>query len=201
MLTLAPLPYDFAALEPFIDATTMQLHHDKHHQTYVDKYNAAIQNQPDLQAQSVETLLTDLNKIPESIRTAVKNHGGGVANHNLFWSILAPGNQQPAGQILATIKQNFGSYEKFQELFTAAALGQFGSGWAWLVTDKDHKLEIMALPNQDSPLSIGKYPLLTLDVWEHAYYLQYQNRRPDYVAAFWQVINWAEVEKRWLSVS
>jgi Fe-Mn family superoxide dismutase len=196
MFSLPELRYQFNALEPWFDAQTMEIHYSKHHQTYVDKLNAAVKDYPDLQAKNVEDLLSDLDQIPAAIRTAVRNFGGGVANHNLFWELLAAGEQQPGGQILAALTSDFGSWEKFKELFTAAAASHFGSGWAWLTVNSAQKLEIISLPNQDSPLSVGKKPLLALDVWEHAYYLKYQNRRPEFIEAFWHVVNWTEVEKR-----
>lgn len=196
MFSLPELAYKFDALEPWFDSQTMEIHYGKHHQTYVDKLNAAVKDYPDLQEKSVDKLLSDLAQIPETIRMAVKNFGGGVANHNLFWQLLAPGEQKPTGQVLELINTAFGSFEKFKELFTNAAASHFGSGWAWLTIDSAQKLEIFSLPNQDSPLSVGKTPLLALDVWEHAYYLKYQNRRPEFIEAFWHVVNWAEVEKR-----
>ena len=195
--TLPPLPYAYDALAPVIDEKTMTIHHTKHHQAYIDKLNAAVAAEPSLAGKTVEQLLANLPAIPEAVRTAVRNHGGGHANHTLFWTLMrAPreGNA-PAGKLAEAIAAKFGSVEKFQELFGAAAAGQFGSGWAWLVAGPDG-LEIVATPNQDSPISQGKQPLLGLDVWEHAYYLTYQNRRPDYIKAWWQVVNWDEVAKR-----
>ena len=195
--TLPPLPYAYDALAPVIDEQTMRIHHTKHHQAYIDKLNAAVASEPSLAGKTVEQLLANLPAIPEAVRTAVRNHGGGHANHALFWTLMrAPreGNA-PAGKLAEAIAAKFGSVEKFQELFGAAAAGQFGSGWAWLVAGPDG-LEIVATPNQDSPISQGKQPLLGLDVWEHAYYLTYQNRRPDYIKAWWQVVNWDEVAKR-----
>jgi len=195
--TLPPLPYAYDALEPVIDAKTMTIHHTKHHQAYIDKLNAAVAAEPSLAGKTVEQLLADLSAIPEAVRPAVRNQGGGHANHTLFWTLMrAPreGNA-PAGNLAEALAAKFGSVAKFQELFAAAAAGQFGSGWAWLVKGPDG-LEIVATPNQDTPLSQGKTPLLGLDVWEHAYYLSYQNRRPDYIKAWWQVVNWDEVAKR-----
>jgi Fe-Mn family superoxide dismutase len=195
--TLPPLPYAYDALVPVIDEKTMMIHHTKHHQAYIDKLNAAVASEPSLAGKTVEQLLANLPAIPEAVRTAVRNHGGGHANHTLFWTLMrAPreGNA-PAGKLAEAIAAKFGSVEKFQELFGVAAAGQFGSGWAWLATGPDG-LEILATPNQDSPISQGKTPLLGLDVWEHAYYLSYQNRRPDYIKAWWQVVNWDEVAKR-----
>jgi superoxide dismutase, Fe-Mn family len=190
---LEPLPYAYNALEPYIDEQTMKFHHDKHHQTYVDKLNAALSENPDLQKKKVEELLKDINKIPEKIRTPVKNHGGGVANHNFFWLVLKK-DVKPRGDVVTAITKQWGSLDKFKEEFTAAALNRFGSGWAWLVISKG-KLEIMSTANQDSPLSDGKTPILTIDVWEHAYYLKYQNRRNEYVANFWNVVNWDKVNE------
>lgn len=188
---LAPLPFAYDALEPYIDAETMHLHHDKHHQAYVNNLNAALEKYPELTNQSIETLLTKLTELPEAIQTAVKNNGGGHANHDLFWKILTPPHQvEPAGAIKAAINKTFGDFETFKAAFKKAALGQFGSGWAWLVLNADQQLEICATPNQDSPLSAGKIPLIGLDVWEHAYYKKYSNLRADYVDAFWQVLNW-----------
>jgi superoxide dismutase, Fe-Mn family len=194
---LPPLPYAYDALAPVIDEKTMIIHHTKHHQGYVNKLNAAVAAEPSLAGKTVEQLLANLPTIPESVRTAVRNNGGGHANHTLFWTVMrAPrdGNA-PAGKLAEAIASSFGSVEKFQEAFGAAAGGQFGSGWAWLAVGPDG-LEIVATPNQDTPISQGKKPLLGLDVWEHAYYLNYQNRRPDYIKAWWQVVNWDEVAKR-----
>lgn len=200
MFTLPVLPYDYAALEPHIDAETMKLHHDKHHQTYVDKLNAALEGQTEWLEMPVEEVLRKFDQLPEAVKTAVKNHGGGHANHSLFWTVLAPagsGETAPSGALATAMETAFGSFEKFQEQFVTAATGVFGSGWAWLVVGADQKLEILALPNQDSPLMHGKTPLFGLDVWEHAYYLKYQNRRPEYIAAIWNVVNWSEVAKRY----
>ena len=193
--TLPKLSYEYNALEPYIDEQTMKLHHGKHHQTYVDKLNAALEGHPDLQNKLVEELIKDLNKVPESIRTAVRNHGGGHLNHSFFWQLLKK-DVGFDGDISKAINAKFGSFEKFKEEFTKAAVGVFGSGWAWLVLN-NKQLEIMTTPNQDSPLSVGKIPLLTLDVWEHAYYLKYQNRRPEFVAAFYNIINWQQVEENY----
>ncbi|MDP9727586.1 superoxide dismutase [Alicyclobacillus tolerans] len=193
---LPPLPYAFNALEPHIDALTMEIHHDRHHGTYVNNLNAALEGHADLQSKSIEDLLSHLDAVPENIRTAVRNNGGGHANHSMFWEILSPnGGGAPTGEIAKAIDETFGSFEKFQEEFTKAATGRFGSGWAWLVVDGG-KLSIMSTPNQDNPMMEGKKPVLGLDVWEHAYYLKYQNKRPDYIKAFWNLINWAEVNKR-----
>jgi len=195
--TLPPLPYATDALAPVIDEKTMTIHHTKHHQAYIDKLNAAVAAEPSLAGKTVEQLLTDLSAIPEAVRTAVRNHGGGHANHTLFWTVMRPprDTNAPTGKLAEAIAAKFGSLEKFQEAFAAAAAGQFGSGWAWLAAGPGG-LEIVATPNQDSPISQGKKPLLGLDVWEHAYYLTYQNRRPDYIKAWWKVVNWDEVGKR-----
>ena len=192
---LPKLAYDFNALEPYIDTETMKLHHGKHHAGYVAKLNAALEKYPKLQGKDVKELLKDLNAIPEEIRTAVRNNGGGHANHSLFWAIMAPkAGGNPSGKIGKAITKAFGSFEAFKEKFSDAAATRFGSGWAWLVVDKG-KLAIMSTANQDSPLSEGKIPVLGLDVWEHAYYLKYQNKRPDYIAAWWNVVNWKQVEE------
>ncbi|WAH35829.1 superoxide dismutase [Alicyclobacillus dauci] len=193
---LPALPYAFDALEPHIDALTMEIHHDRHHATYVNNLNKAIEGTA-LASKSIEDLISDLNSVPENIRTAVRNNGGGHANHSLFWEILSPnGGGQPTGKIAEAINSAFGSFDKFKEEFAAAATGRFGSGWAWLVVDGG-KLAITSTPNQDNPLMDGKKPVLGLDVWEHAYYLKYQNKRPDYIGAFWNVVNWNEVNKRY----
>ncbi|QQK75871.1 superoxide dismutase [Salicibibacter cibarius] len=194
---LPDLPYAANALEPHIDEETMNIHHDKHHNTYVTKLNDALSGHDDLANQSVEDLVTNLDKVPENIRTAVRNNGGGHANHKLFWTILSPnGGGKPSGDLLSAIENKWGSFDQFQEEFTNAALGRFGSGWAWLVVDGGN-LAIQDTLNQDSPLTEGKTPILGIDVWEHAYYLKYQNRRPEYVKAFWNVVNWPEVERRY----
>jgi Fe-Mn family superoxide dismutase len=193
---LPPLPYDYAALEPHIDEQTMRIHHDKHHATYVTNLNAALEKAPDLQDKSIEELLGDINSVPEDIRTAVRNNGGGHANHTLFWEIMGPnGGGEPTGAIGEAITSTFGSYDSFKEQFAKAATTRFGSGWAWLVSNNG-TLTITSYPNQDSPLMEGQVPLLGLDVWEHAYYLKYQNRRPEYIAAFWNAINWDAVNER-----
>ena len=197
---LAPLPYDYSALEPFIDAETMKLHHDKHHQTYVTNLNAAVANYPALAAKSVDDLIADLNAIPEEIRGAVRNHGGGHANHTTFWKLMGPANTdgiggQPTGAIAQQIAADFGDFEAFKKTFNETTAKQFGSGWGWLVFSAG-KLKVITSANQDSPLSQGLYPILGNDVWEHAYYLKYQNRRPDYLAAWWNVVNWDEVNAR-----
>ncbi|MET3211495.1 MAG: superoxide dismutase [Bacillota bacterium] len=195
---LPELPYAKDALEPHIDALTVEIHHDRHHNTYVTNLNAALENAPELQSKSLEDLISNLDSVPESIRTAVRNNGGGHHNHSLFWEVIGPnGGGQPTGAIAEAISNELGGYDKFKEDFTKAATTRFGSGWAWLVVGKDGKLAITSTPNQDSPLSEGLTPVLGLDVWEHAYYLKYQNKRPDYIAAFYNVINWDEVNKRY----
>jgi Fe-Mn family superoxide dismutase len=193
---LPPLPYAEDALEPHIDARTMSIHHDKHHAAYTNNLNAALEGHADLANKSIEALLGDLNSVPESIRTAVRNNGGGFANHNLFWSIMsANGGGQPGGELAQAINDAFGSFDSFKEQFTKAAGTRFGSGWAWLYVDGSGKLAVGSTPNQDTPLMEGNTPILGLDVWEHAYYLNYQNRRPDYVSAWWNVVDWDAVAK------
>jgi len=193
---LPPLPYAFDALEPHIDAKTMEIHHDKHHATYVSKLNEALGKHPELESKSVEDLLRGINEVPEDIRTAVRNHGGGHANHSLFWQVMGPHcGGTPTGELASAIQRDFGGFDGFKEKLTNAAANQFGSGWGWLVASGG-KLEVIARPNQDSPLMEGKTPLLGVDVWEHAYYLKYQNRRPDYLAAWWNTINWQAVAHR-----
>jgi superoxide dismutase, Fe-Mn family len=197
MFELPKLPYAYNALEPYMDEQTMTIHHSKHHQAYVDNANKALEKYPELLKHKVEELLKDLNKIPEDVRMAFKNHGGGVANHSMFWMIMGPKKGgEPKGELKKAIDKSFGSFGVFKEKFSAAAMTRFGSGWAWLVVNKNKELEVYNLPNQDSPLSEGKVPILNLDVWEHAYYLKYQNRRKDFVDNFWNVINWDEVERR-----
>ncbi|GMA58555.1 Fe-Mn family superoxide dismutase [Alicyclobacillus sacchari] len=194
---LPPLPYAFDALEPHIDALTMEIHHDRHHGTYVTNVNKAIEGHADLESKTVEQLISNLDAVPENIRTAVRNNGGGHANHSMFWQLLSPnGGGEPTGKLGDAIRQTFGSFDAFKEQFAAAAAGRFGSGWAWLVVDNG-KLAIMSTPNQDNPLMEGKKPVLGLDVWEHAYYLKYQNKRPDYIAAFWNVVNWDQANKNY----
>jgi superoxide dismutase, Fe-Mn family len=194
---LPPLPYDFAALEPHIDAQTMQIHHDKHHAAYVNNLNAALEKYPQLQNKSAEELISDLNSVPEDIRTAVRNNGGGHVNHSMFWKIMGPnGGGEPTGAIASAIKEAFGDFETFKQQFNDAGVKRFGSGWAWLVRGAGGKLQITSTANQDNPMSEGMYPILGNDVWEHAYYLKYQNRRPDYLAAWWNVVNWDEVNRR-----
>ncbi len=190
---LPQLPYAHNALEPFIDEQTMQIHHGKHHQTYVNNLNAALEKHPQLQGKPVEQLIADLDAVPEDIRTAVRNNGGGHANHTFFWKIMAPNaGGAPSGAIAEAIDAKFGNVEAFKEAFAKAATGRFGSGWAWLIKSGDG-VEVTSTANQDSPLMEGKTPLLGLDVWEHAYYLKYQNKRPDYIAAWWNVVNWDAV--------
>ena len=193
---LPPLPYAFGALEPHIDAQTMQIHHDKHHAAYVNNLNKALDGHADLQSKSIEDLLKDISKVPENIRTAVRNNGGGHANHTMFWEIMGRGaGGAPKGALGDAIASTFGSFDKFKELFSQAATTRFGSGWAWLV-EAGGKLAVESTANQDSPMMDGKKPIMGLDVWEHAYYLKYQNRRPDYINAWWNVVNWAEVGRR-----
>lgn len=190
---LPNLPYAYDALEPTIDTDTMNIHHTKHHNTYVTNLNAALEGHDDLQNKSIEDLISDMDAIPEEIRTAVRNNGGGHANHSLFWQILSPnGGGEPSGELADKITEKFGSLDKFKEEFQQAAATRFGSGWAWLVLNNG-ELEVMSTPNQDSPIMEGKTPLLGLDVWEHAYYLKYQNRRPEYAQAFWDKVNWEKV--------
>ncbi len=196
--TLPPLPYDHGALEPHIDAKTMEIHHGKHHAAYVNNLNAALKDHPDHQGKTIEALIADLNALPEGIRTAVRNNGGGHANHSLFWQIMKPaGGGEPTGAVAQAIKAELGGFNAFKEAFTKAATTRFGSGWAWLIVGKDGKLAVTSTPNQDNPLMDGLTPLLGLDVWEHAYYLKYQNRRPDYIAAWWNTVNWDEVNRRY----
>ena len=196
--TLPPLPYAYNALEPHIDEQTMRIHHDKHHQGYVNNLNAALEKHPELQNKSVEELLGNLGAVPEEIRTAVRNNGGGHANHSMFWEVMRPGGaQEPKGPLADTINQAFGSFAQFKETMTKAAGSRFGSGWAWLVVGKDGKLSVESTPNQDTPISDGKTPILGVDVWEHAYYLKYQNRRPEYLTAWWNVVNWDAVADRY----
>lgn len=196
--SLPPLPYDFAALEPHISAQTMQIHHGKHHQAYVTNLNAALKDHPDHQGKSIEDLIANLNALPESIRTAVRNNGGGHANHSLFWQIMKPGGGgAPSGALAAAITSELGGFDAFKEALAKAVATRFGSGWAWLILGKDGKLAVTSTPNQDSPIMEGLTPLLGVDVWEHAYYLDYQNRRPDYLAAWWNTVNWEEVGRRY----
>ena len=200
---LPDLPYAHNALEPHIDAKTMDIHHGKHHNTYVTKLNGAVENHPELASKPVEELIKRIKDLPADIQTPVRNNGGGHANHTMFWQMMSPnGGGGPSGELADAINSTFGSLDAFKEEFTNAAVGRFGSGWAWLVVDKSGKLRVTSTPNQDSPLmedivDVPGTPLLGLDVWEHAYYLNYQNRRPDYIAAFWNVVNWDDVAKRY----
>jgi len=200
LFSLPSLPYPFDALEPSIDKMTMEVHHGKHHNAYVTNLNKALESAPNLASKSVEELLAaNCALVPESIRTAVRNNGGGHINHSMFWQIMGPkAGGQPSGKLADAIKSAFGSFDTFKEKFSAAAMGRFGSGWAWLVS-QGGKLDIYSTANQDSPVMEGKYPVMGLDVWEHAYYLKYQNRRNEYIAAWWSVVNWAEIEKRFAS--
>jgi Fe-Mn family superoxide dismutase len=196
---LVPLPYAYDALEPYIDTMTMQIHHDKHHAAYVNNLNAAIDKHPEMSGKSVEELLSNLNAVPEDIRTAVRNHGGGTLNHNIYWEIMAPkAGGEPGGKLAQALNNAFGSFANFRTEFDKSAGARFGSGWAWLVKKGD-QLSIVSTANQDSPLSDGLTPLLGVDVWEHAYYLKYQNRRAEYVSAWWNVVNWDAVAKRFSS--
>ncbi|MBP8949892.1 MAG: superoxide dismutase [Candidatus Promineofilum sp.] len=195
---LPPLSYSEDALEPHIDARTMSIHHDKHHAAYTNNLNSALEGHADLAGKSIEALLGDLNAVPEAIRTAVRNNGGGYANHNLFWEIMAPGgSSQPSGELATAITDTFGSFAAFKEQFAKAATTRFGSGWAWLYVGQDGQLAVGSTPNQDTPLMEGNTPILGLDVWEHAYYLNYQNRRPDYISAWWNVVNWDAVAQKY----
>jgi superoxide dismutase, Fe-Mn family len=196
--TLPPLPYDYSALEPHIDAATMQFHHDKHHATYINNLNTALQKYPELQSKSIEELLTGLADLPEDIQTTVRNNGGGHFNHNMFWEIMGPNKGgEPTGAIAAAIDSTFGGFDAFQQQFNEAGAKRFGSGWVWLVKDQDGKLQIVSTPNQDNPILEGLVPIMGNDVWEHAYYLNYQNRRADYLTAWWNVANWDEINRRY----
>ncbi|MBR9801375.1 superoxide dismutase [bacterium] len=195
---LPSLPYAYDALEPHIDAKTMEIHHSKHHQGYVTKVNAALEGHPELASKSIEDLMSDLSSVPEDIRGAVRNNGGGHANHSLFWTIMSPnGGGTPSGEVAEAINKAFGSFDEFKTKFADAAATRFGSGWAWLCVKSGGEVHVESTPNQDTPLSDGHTPIMGIDVWEHAYYLNYQNRRPDYVSAFWNVIDWDAVEKRY----
>lgn len=194
---LPPLPYDYAALEPHIDARTMEIHHTKHHQAYVNNLNAALEKAPDFQQKSLDDIIANVSKVPEAVRTAVRNNAGGHWNHSMFWLIMSPkGGGDPSGNLGDAVAKSFGDVAKLKEQFNAAAASRFGSGWAWLVADGSGALKIESTPNQDNPAMDGRYPILGLDVWEHAYYLKYQNRRADYISAWWNVVNWPEVERR-----
>ena len=199
--TPEPLTYPSNALEPYIDATTMEIHHGRHYGTYVTNYNKALESAPELEGKHLHEVLADnLKIVPEAIKTAVRNHGGGASNHEIFWKLIAPGGPKaPAGNLAKAIDATFGSCDKFKEEFTKAATTRFGSGWAWLVKDSAGKLSVTSTANQDSPYMENKTPIVALDVWEHAYYLKYQNKRPDYIAAFWNIINWNDAEQRFNS--
>jgi len=195
--TLPPLPYDYAALEPHIDTQTMQIHHDKHHAAYVNNLNAALESHPNLQSQSIEDILRNINEVPEAVRQAVINNGGGHANHTMFWEIMGPnGGGEPSGALANAINQAFGDFNSLKAKINDAGVKRFGSGWAWLVLDKSGALQVISTLNQDSPIMHGQTPLLGVDVWEHAYYLKYQNLRPKYLEAWWNTVNWAAVAKR-----
>jgi Fe-Mn family superoxide dismutase len=196
--SLPPLPYPYNALEPHVDDQTMHLHHDKHHAAYVNNLNAALEPHPDLQKKSIEALLSNLDAVPEAIRTKVRNNGGGHYNHTAFWEMMAPGGaKEPGGALAAAITKAFGGFDKFKEQFAKACVDRFGSGWGWLIVDKGGALTIDSTPNQDTPIMSGKTEILGCDVWEHAYYLKYQNRRPDYVTAWWSVVNWTDIGRRY----
>ncbi|MES1021963.1 superoxide dismutase [Gloeocapsa sp. BRSZ] len=194
---LSALPYNYDALEPYIDAQTMQLHHDMHHQAYVNNLNAAVEKHAQLQSKSLEDLVRELNSIPDDVRTAVRNNGGGHVNHTMFWEIMGPNSGgEPTGAVGEAIQDTFGDFETFKQRFNDAGTKQFGSGWVWLVRSPDGKLEVMSTPNQDSPITQGYFPIMGNDVWEHAYYLKYQNRRAEYLKQWWNVVNWDEINKR-----
>lgn len=198
--TLPALAYAYDALEPHIDALTMEIHHSRHHQTYINNLNAALADLPELAALPVEELLARFDSLPAKVQGAVRNHGGGHANHSLFWLVMSPqGGGEPGGELAAAIERDLGGLEAFKQAFTQAALSRFGSGWAWLVVDRSGKLQVVSSANQDCPLQDGLVPILGLDVWEHAYYLKYQNKRPDYIAAFYNVIDWSEVARRYVA--
>jgi len=199
LFELPALKFSFDALEPAIDARTMEIHHDKHHGAYVNNLNKALESAPEFFGQPIEQVLREINKVPESIRTAVRNNGGGHANHSLIWEVLVPGGKKsPSGVLQSELEKTFGSLDAFMEKFTAAATTRFGSGWAWLVVDSQKQLQVYSTANQDSPFMDGHSPILGLDVWEHAYYLNYQNRRPDYIKAFWSLVNWGFVEQEYI---
>ena len=195
--TLPALPYAYDALEPHIDARTMEIHHTKHHQTYVNNLNAALEKAPQLEGKSLDDLMRGISSVPETVRTAVRNNGGGHWNHSMFWELMGPKKGgEPKGKVGDAIKSSFGDFAKFKEQFAAAGTGRFGSGWVWLLDEGNGKLSITSTPNQDNPLMEGKKAILGLDVWEHAYYLKYQNKRPDYITAWWNLVNWDTVAKR-----
>ncbi len=201
MFKLRPLPYAYSALEPYIETHIMELHHDKHQQAYVNNLNSALEKYPQLQKSSLESLLTSLEEMPAEIRTAVRNNAGGDFNHAFFWEIMKKNDDKaPKGKIAAEIKKTFGSFDAFKNSFATTAKGVFGSGWSWLVMDKEGKLKVMSTPNQDSPIMQGLQPIMGLDVWEHAYYLQYENRRPDYIEAWWHIVNWDRVEDNYRAI-
>jgi superoxide dismutase, Fe-Mn family len=192
-----PLPYDYNALEPYIDTQTMQLHHDKHHAAYVNNLNNAVNN-TDFASKNVDDILRNINDVPQGVRAAVQNNAGGHSNHSMFWAIMKPnGGGEPTGALASAIQQTFGSFDQFKAAFNDAGVKRFGSGWTWLVLDQSGKLSVISTANQDSPLMNGQYPVMGNDVWEHAYYLKYQNRRPDYLAAWWNVVNWDEIARRY----
>ena len=200
--TLPDLPYDKAALEPHIDARTMEIHHDKHHAAYMNKLNEALEKHTQLHGKSIEDILRSIDSVPDAIRTTVRNHGGGYANHDLFWTVMGPGGGgKPSGSLATAIETKFGSFDEFKNKLTTAATGQFGSGWGWLVVDDKGGIDVYSTANQDSPYMKGHTPILGVDVWEHAYYLNYQNRRPDYLAAWWNTVNWGEVQRRYDAAS
>ncbi len=197
---LPPLPYPNDALEPHIDAATMEIHHDKHHQAYITNLNKALEGHADLGSKPINELIADLSAVPESARTAVRNNGGGHANHSFFWKIMGPnGGGEPTGELAEAITETFGGLDALKEKINAAGAGRFGSGWSWLVLSKDKKLEVISTPNQDSPIMDGHTPILGVDVWEHAYYLKYQNKRPDYLKAWWNTLNWAAINENYLA--
>lgn len=202
MFELPKLPYGYEALEPYIDAKTMEIHYTKHHQAYVDKLNAALSNLPDWSTKPIDEILRKLDKVPQNVREAVRNNGGGHANHSLFWQVIGPqAESAPTDSLGKAIADKYGDFAVFQQKFADVALGRFGSGWAWLVAKSDSSLDIYSTANQDSPLSKGDTPIIGLDVWEHAYYLKYQNRRPDYVSAFWRIVNWDAAEQRFSALN
>ncbi len=199
MYQLPSLPYNYNALEPYIDAQTMEIHHLKHHGAYTDNFNAALEKHPELFDIPVTELLKDYEKIPEDVRTAIRNHGGGYYNHLLFWDFMSPLKTEPSQELLAAFNKNFGSFEAFKDLFSKVATSHFGSGWAWLVKNQQNELKVLSLPNQDSPLHLELIPILAIDVWEHAYYLKYQNRRAEYIQNWWNVVNWDTVSRLYLA--
>ncbi|MCS7200543.1 MAG: superoxide dismutase [Patescibacteria group bacterium] len=195
--TLPSLNYSYDALEPYIDSMTMEIHHTKHHQTYINNLNLALEKYPRFQNMTIEELLSNLDQLPDDIKTTIRNNGGGHFNHQLFWQIMSPQSTSPDDKLILALEENFGSFENFKHLFSETALKHFGSGWAWLILTPEKKLEVYSLPNQDSPLMRGDFPIMGLDVWEHAYYLKYQNRRADYIQAWWNIVNWKEISDRY----